>query len=110
MRAQFVRGADPKDTMNIGNKHAREGQKLIAALKEIDPNSNPSITDDKTQESFEMVIASIKRGFDTYSLAWVNSGLEYYIGCWGKVGNDEVGGQDTFPKLEQAKKFVQKNY
>lgn len=111
MRAQFVRGIDPKDSMDIGNKHAREGQKLIAAFKEIDPNSNPILTDDKTTETFEMVIASIKKSSsNTYSLAWIKSGLEYYLGSYGAVGSPEVGGQESFPKLEQAKNFVKKYY
>jgi len=110
MRAQFVRGADPKDTMDIGNKHAREGQKMIAAFKEIDSSLDPKITDDKTTETFEMVIVNIILGYKNYSLAWVKSGLEYYIASWGnsKGNKGEEGGQDTFPKLEQAKRYIQK--
>jgi len=112
MRAHFVRGIDPKDSMNIGNKHAREAQKLIAAFKEInqDLDSNivddfePKMTDDKTTETFEMVVVTIKIP-RTYALAWVNSGLEYYIASWGP-GKTSNAGQDTYPKLEQAKKKI----
>jgi len=79
MRAQFVRGIDPRDSMDIGNKHAREAQKLMAAFKEIDPNSDPKITADQTVDSSEMVVVTIKLTATSYSLAWINSGLEYYM-------------------------------
>ncbi len=109
MRAQFVRGIDPKDSMNIGNKHAREAQKLVAAFKEIDPNLDPKMTDDKTTESFEMVVASIKvpsiSKEITLALAWVNAGWEYYLASWGP-GKNTDGGQETYPKLEQAKQKI----
>lgn len=101
MRAQFVRGVDPKDSMSIGNKHAREGQKLVAAFKDIDPSFDAKVTDDKTTESFEMVVASINVP-KLYSLAWVSSGWEYYLASWGP-GKHTDGGQETFPKLEKAK-------
>jgi len=107
MRAQFVRGVDPKDSMNIGNKHAREAQKLIAAFKEINPNLNPRITDDKTEKDpdLEIVVVSISLDTTGYHLAWVDSGLEYYIAAWSKEG--ERGAQNTFPKLGQAKRKME---
>lgn len=112
MRAQFVRGIDPKDSMNIGNKHAREAQKLIAAFKEIDPSLEPKITDDddKTQDQTEMVVVSVfkdkkiikspkdKFQKDIYYLAWVKSGFEFYM-----ASTSYMDRQMTFPKLEKAK-------
>jgi len=105
MRAQFVRGIDPKDSMNIGNKHAREAQKLMAAFKEIDPDFDPRITDDKTTESFEIVVVSVYPSDYVFSLAWILSGTEYYIVSWAPKGKVE-GGQETYPKLEQAKQKI----
>jgi len=75
MRAQFVRGADPKDTMDIGNKHAREEQKLVVAFKEIDPNLNPKKTDEQQTETAEAVVVSVFKGGATYSMIWIKSGL-----------------------------------
>ena len=110
MRAQFVRGIDPKDSMNIGNKHAREAQKLMAAFKEIDPSLEPKITDDKTQDQTEMVVVSVfkdkkiikspkdKFQKDIYSLSWVKSGLEFYM-----ASTSYMDRQITFSKLEKAK-------
>ena len=102
MRAQFVRGADPKDTMNIGNKHAREGQKMIAAFKEIDPNLNPRITDEQVTDRAEAVVVSVFLGKKTYSITWIKSGLEYYMASQG--GSDIK--ESTFLKLEQAKEEI----
>ena len=113
MRAQFVRGIDPKDSMNIGNKHAREALKLMAAFKEIDPSLEPKITDDKTRDQTEMVVVSIfkdkkiiksskdKYQLDAYSLAWVKSGLEYYF-----ASTTYMDRQMTFTKLEKAKEKI----
>jgi hypothetical protein len=102
MRAQFVRGIDPKDSMDIGNKYAREAQKLIATFKEIDPTLEPKKTDEQITETGEAVAVSVFSGTKTFSLIWIKSGLEYYMAYWSpKEG--EVGGEDTFPKLEQAK-------
>jgi hypothetical protein len=110
MRAQFVRGIDPKDSMNIGNKHAREAQKLIAVFKEIDPRLDPKVTDDKTTETFESVVVTIKLFENIYALAWINSGIEYYFVSWRKTQYKKAkeGEQETFPKLEQAKQRLKK--
>ena len=105
MRAQFVRGADPKDTMDIGNKHAREAQKLVAAFKEIDPALDPKKTDEQQTESAEAVVVSVFRGKATYSLIWIKSGLEYYMAHYSHGTNSK---EDTFPKLEQAKQEMKK--
>ena len=107
MRAQFVRGADPKDTMNIGNKHARETQKLIAAFKEIDPNLDPKKTDEQKTETAEAIVVSVFIGKLTYSLIWIKSGVEYYMAYRGNFQEEEIK-EDTFPKLEQAKDKMRK--
>jgi hypothetical protein len=88
--------------MNIGNKHAREAQKLVAAFKEIDPSLDPKMTDDKTTETFEMVVTSINIGPKIYSLAWISSGVEYYLASWS-AGKNIDAGQESFSNLYQAK-------
>lgn len=105
MRAQFVRGLDPKDSMDIGNKYAREAQKMIAAFKEIDPSLEPKKTDEQITESAEAVVVSVFKGKKTYSLTWIKSGLEYYMAHYS-LGEDHK--ENTFPKLEQAKQEMKK--
>lgn len=109
----FVRGVDPKDSMDIGNKHAREIQKLKAAFKDIDPDLDPKMTDDQTKDESEMAVVSVFLGKETYSLAWVKSGLEYYLAAitptdFIKGDRNQKVIQNTFPKLEQAREFMRK--
>jgi hypothetical protein len=106
MRAQFVRGIDPKDSMNIGNKHAREAQKMIEAFKNINPEFSPKISDDKTMaetgDSYEVGVVSLFIDNKIFSLSWINSGLEYYMASWGYTDNKSADNNGTFQKLEQA--------
>jgi len=102
MRAQFVRGIDPKDSMQIGNKHAREGQKMIAAFKEIDPTLEPRITDDKNG-SIEAVAVSVFIEDKVFSLIWIGGEPDYYWASWDYHESGKKGDNDTFKKLEQAK-------
>lgn len=106
MRAQFVRGIDPKDSMNIGNKHAREGQKMIAAFKEIDPTFEPRITDDKNS-SIEAVAVSVFIKDKVFSLIWIGGEPDYYWATWDYQDSEKKGEGDTFKKLEQAQKRMQ---
>ncbi len=105
MRAQFVRGIDPKDSMEIGNKHAREIQKLKAAFKEIEEELNLDfgtlISDDQSYEKIEMVVVSGRLQDRMYSLGWIDGGIAYYLVSWPE--SETKSHKETVPKLEQAK-------
>lgn len=105
MRAQFVRGVDPKDSMQIGNKHAREIQKLKAGFKEIEEELNLDfgnlISDDQSYEQIEIVVVSGRLQDRMYSLGWIDGGIVYYLVSWPV--SEEKYHKETFPKFEQAK-------
>jgi len=86
MRAQFVRGQDPKDAMEIGNKYARIQRQLLNVIQKLveeyglDPDTIRMTEDSKKDKSMLTYEFDGKKSPGYYGAK--KSKYTYYISYW----------------------------